>query len=155
MIIQTFPVDQQISFTTECRNQIEQNINHSGANSGMIVLAALFVVIAATVNLTLFPKWLIPYTKAAQTVTGNRVNASSLTALLLLVETRGIVFLQQAYNAPASIPAVMATDPLVAIPSNTLRNDNPIVRRVLSAIAIIMIVGLALFITYIVLISRA
>ncbi len=64
--------------------------------------------------------------------------------MVLMRESFGITTLQQAYNNPDSMPAFMATDPIAAARELNQRVDNPLAKRILSIIAVVMAIGLVL-----------
>lgn len=118
-------------------------------------MAWLLLIIAAilgfAVNSILLSRWLIPYVRAAQLATNGAVQESNAMLLLLTRELYGITILQQAYNNPESMPRFMDKDVTVlakAVTNSTVRLENPFIKRILTIIAIFMIIGLALLLMF-------
>jgi hypothetical protein len=114
----------------------------------LLIITAIF---GFAVNSILLSRWLLPYVRAAQLATSGAVQESNAMLLLLTRELYGITILQQAYNNPASMPGFMSRDvPVLAknLTDNAGQLENPLLKRILTVIAVGMAIGLVLLILF-------
>ncbi len=114
----------------------------------LLIITAILGFIA---NSLLLARWLMPYVRAVQLTTNGAVQESNAMLLLLTREPYGITALQQAYNNPKAVPDFMSKDITVVAKAVTNKSDqleNPILKRILTLIAIVMIIGLILLLLF-------